>query len=78
VLRGGTRIETPAGDGVVTSGSFSPSLGVSIAFARIPAGVEAEELQAEIRGRKLPVRVVRPVFVRNGESQIERAGSGTV
>ncbi|MBS3800265.1 MAG: glycine cleavage system aminomethyltransferase GcvT, partial [Thioalkalivibrio sp.] len=70
--------ETPAGDGVVTSGSFSPSLGVSIAFARIPEGVDAEELQAEIRGRKLPVRVVRPVFVRNGESQIERAGSGTV
>lgn len=77
VLRGGTRIETPAGDGVVTSGSFSPSLGVSIAFARIPAGVDAEELQAEIRGRKLPVRVVKPVFVRNGEPQIERAGSRT-
>lgn len=71
VLRGGTRIETEAGDGVVTSGSFSPSLGVSIAFARIPAEVEAEQLHADIRGRKLPVRVVKPVFVRNGEPQVE-------
>ncbi|WP_019627089.1 glycine cleavage system aminomethyltransferase GcvT [Thioalkalivibrio sp. ALJT] len=71
VLRGGTRIETPVGDGVVTSGSFSPSLGVSIAFARIPAAVDAAELQADIRGRKLPVRVVKPVFVRNGEPQVE-------
>ncbi|AKJ94601.1 glycine cleavage system protein T [Thioalkalivibrio versutus] len=71
VLRGGTRIETEAGDGVVTSGSFAPSLGVSVAFARIPAGVEAEQLHADIRGRKLPVRVVKPVFVRNGEPQID-------
>ncbi len=72
VLRGGTRIVTDAGDGEVTSGSFAPSLGVSVGFARVPAAAaDAERLEAEIRGKRLPVRVVRPVFVRNGEPQIE-------
>lgn len=68
VLRGGTRIETDAGDGVVTSGSFSPTLGVSIAFARIPAASALPELAAHLRGRTVPVRVVKPPFVRHGKS----------
>jgi aminomethyltransferase len=68
VLRGGTRIETDAGDGVVTSGSFSPTLGVSIAFARIPAASAQPELVAHLRGRTVPVRAVKPPFVRHGKS----------
>ncbi|WP_043739341.1 glycine cleavage system aminomethyltransferase GcvT [Thioalkalivibrio nitratireducens] len=70
VLRGGTRIETEAGNGVVTSGSFSPTLGVSIALARIPAASANATLTAHLRGKPHPVRVVKPVFVRHGKSQI--------
>jgi aminomethyltransferase len=70
VLRGGTRIQTAVGEGIVTSGSFSPTLGVSIALARIPSASTAEMLTAELRGKALPVRVVKPVFVRHGGSKI--------
>ncbi len=54
------------GDGEITSGSYSPTLGKSIALARVPAatGVRAE---VEIRGKWYPVRVVQPTFVRHGK-----------
>jgi len=71
VLRGGTRIETPAGDGTVTSGSFSPTLGMSIALARIPAASDELELTAHLRGRTMPVRRVKPPFVRHGKSLLD-------
>lgn len=71
VLRGGTRVETDAGDGVVTSGTFSPTLGMSIALARIPAGSSQSGLMAHLRGKTLPVKVVKPPFVRHGKSQLE-------
>jgi aminomethyltransferase len=70
VLRGGTRIETDAGDGIVTSGSFSPTLGVSIALARVPAASTQSQLIAHLRGKAVPVRVVKPPFVRHGKSQL--------
>jgi aminomethyltransferase len=70
VLRGGTRIETDSGDGVVTSGTFSPTLGMSIALARIPAGASQHGLTAHLRGKALPVRMVKPPFVRRGKSQL--------
>ena len=70
VLRGGTRIQTAAGAGVVTSGSFSPTLGFSVALARIPSASTEEMLTAELRGKAVPVRVVKPVFVRHGRSKI--------
>ncbi len=54
------------GDGEVTSGSFSPTLGKSIALARVPAGT-AERAEVEIRGKWYPVRVVQPTFVRHGK-----------
>ncbi len=57
------------GDGEITSGSFSPTLGKSIALARVPAAT-AERAQVEIRGKWFPVRVVQPVFVRNGKALI--------
>jgi aminomethyltransferase len=70
VLRAHQRVVTAAGDGEVTSGSFSPTLGRSIAFARVPAGA-GERLQVEVRGRMLEARVVRPPFVRNGKPRIQ-------
>ncbi|GAB3484953.1 glycine cleavage system aminomethyltransferase GcvT [Azotobacter salinestris] len=57
------------GEGEITSGSFSPTLGKSIALARVPA-VTGERAEVEIRGRWLPVRVVRPNFVRHGKALI--------
>ena len=58
------------GSGEITSGSFSPTLGRSIALARVPAET-GERCQVEVRGRLLNARVVKPPFVRNGKAQIE-------
>ena len=66
VMRRGQRVVTPAGDGEVTSGGFSPTMNRSIALARIPATAAGSEFQVEIRGALRPVRAVRPPFVRNG------------
>jgi aminomethyltransferase len=57
------------GEGEITSGSFSPTLGKSIALARIPAGA-GERAEVEIRGRWHPVRIVKPNFVRHGRPLI--------
>ncbi|WP_413534507.1 glycine cleavage system aminomethyltransferase GcvT [Rahnella inusitata] len=52
--------------GVITSGSFSPTLGYSIALARVPAGI-GEQAIVQIRNREMPVKVTKPGFVRNGK-----------
>jgi aminomethyltransferase len=57
------------GDGEITSGSYSPTLGKSIALARVPAAT-GERAEVEIRGKWYPVRVVRPAFVRHGKTLI--------
>ena len=54
------------GEGEITSGSFSPTLGFSVAMARVPAAT-GEQADVEIRGKRVPVRVLRPSFVRNGK-----------
>lgn len=56
-----------AQEGVITSGTFSPTLGYSIALARVPASV-GESAIVPIRSREMPVRVVKPGFVRHGKS----------
>jgi aminomethyltransferase len=57
------------GEGEITSGSFSPTLGKSIALARVPADT-GERAEVEIRGKWYPVRVVQPNFVRHGKALI--------
>ena len=54
------------GEGEITSGSFSPTLGKSIALARVPAQT-GERAEVEIRGKWYPLRVVQPTFVRHGK-----------
>ena len=53
-------------EGVITSGSFSPTLGCSIALARVPAGI-GEQAIVQIRNREMPVKVTKPIFVRAGK-----------
>ncbi len=69
VLRGHQKVITKHGDGEITSGSFSPSLGVSIALARVPAATK-DSCHVEIRGKQLAARIVTPPFVRKGKSLI--------
>ncbi len=68
VLRHGQKVITAQGDGEILSGTFSPTLGKAIAFARVPAG-EPGEVRVDIRGREVPVRVVKFPFVREGKPQ---------
>ena len=67
VLRGHQKvIVEKIGEGEITSGTFSPSLKESIALARVPAKT-GDRCQVDIRGKLLDARVVKPVFVRDGQ-----------
>jgi len=70
VLRDHQKVVTDAGDGEITSGSFSPTLGRSIAFARVPAAAQGE-CQVDIRGRLVAARMVKPPFVRHGKAVVD-------
>jgi len=71
VLRAHQKVIVPdLGEGETTSGSFSPTLGMAIALARIPVG-EADRCSVEIRNKLLAARIVKPPFVRNGKAVIE-------
>ena len=72
VLRHGQKVLTPHGEGEILSGTFSPTLSKAIAFARVPAGdlpPGSDGVRVDIRGREVPVRVVRFPFVRDGQPQ---------
>ena len=70
VLRGHQSVISEAGEGEITSGTFSPTLKQSIALARVPAAIGAECV-VEIRGKRLAAEVVKYPFVRNGKSMID-------
>jgi glycine cleavage system T protein (aminomethyltransferase) len=68
VLRAHQKVAAAAGEGEITSGTFSPTLGKSIALARLPRGTAAgETVQVHVRDKKLAARVVKAPFVRNGQ-----------
>lgn len=67
VLRSHQKVKVDdIGEGEITSGSFSPTLNRSIAFARVPMGV-GDHCLVEIRGKLLRAKVVKPPFVRQGK-----------
>jgi aminomethyltransferase len=66
IMRHGQRVLTAAGEGVITSGGFSPTMERSIALARVPLAAEGQ-VQVEIRGVAKAARLVKPPFVRHGK-----------
>ena len=71
VLRSHQKVQTPLGDGEITSGTFSPSLELSIGLARLPKGITiGSNVTVLIRDKTLQARIVKPHFVRKGKSLI--------
>jgi aminomethyltransferase len=71
VLRSHQKVRvSEVGEGEVTSGTFSPTLGRSIGLARVPSATKAI-VEVQVRGRFLPARVVRPPFVRHGKVLVQ-------
>lgn len=71
VLREGIKVLNDHGDtGIITSGTFSPSLKCSIAIARVPINT-GDKVQVELRGELKPARVVKLPFVRLGKKVFE-------
>jgi aminomethyltransferase len=54
-------------EGEITSGSFSPTLGYSIALARIPNSKQ-NTAEVEIRNKRVKVAIVKPPFIKNGKT----------
>lgn len=69
VLREGMTLVIPnVGEGMLTSGTFSPTLKHAIGIARVPIDAK-DHAQVEIRGTLADVRIVKLPFVRNGHKQ---------
>ena len=71
VLRAHQVVHTTHGEGEITSGTFTPTLGKSIALARVPAAVVVGDgVHVAVRDKRLAARVVKPPFVRNGKALV--------
>jgi aminomethyltransferase len=62
--------EDGAAIGEITSGTFSPTLNQSIAMARVTGEIK-DSCFVEMRGKMLPVKVIKLPFVRNGKKQFD-------
>ncbi|MDO4450456.1 MAG: glycine cleavage system aminomethyltransferase GcvT [Moraxella sp.] len=71
VMRAGMEVVTDSGNGITTSGVFSPSLNQSIAIARVPADFNGDTAKVIMRGKEVEVRVLKLPFVRNGKKQFD-------
>ncbi|MDP3267680.1 MAG: glycine cleavage system aminomethyltransferase GcvT [Legionella sp.] len=66
IMRHGQKVIVPGcGDGVITSGSYSPTLEQSIAFARVPVET-GDTVMVDIRGKHIPAKVSKPRFIKQG------------
>lgn len=68
VLRAHQKVIVPGVEatGEITSGTFSPTLGYSIAMARVPKEI-GDTCLVEMRNKQVEVKVIKPSFVRNGK-----------
>lgn len=67
IMRAHMKVFTAQGEGETTSGTMSPTMGVSIAFARLPLGVQIGDIvEVEIRSKRLKAEVCKLPFVRQG------------
>jgi aminomethyltransferase len=69
IIRRHQAVSTDRGRGETTSGGFGPTLGRSIALARVPAG-SAGRVSVDIRGKPVAARIVKTPFVRHGRALI--------
>jgi aminomethyltransferase len=69
IMRHGQRVLTACGEGIITSGGFSPTMEVSIALARVPMAAEGD-CDIDIRGKRVAARIVKAPFVRNGKIKV--------
>ena len=68
VLRAHQKVRTAKGEGEITSGTVSPTLGKSIALARMPRGTApGEKVHVIVRDKPLAALVVKAPFVRHGK-----------
>ena len=68
VLRPHQQVLTPTGEGIVTSGTFSPTMQKAIALARLPLdSAIGDMVEVVIRDKRHAARVVKPPFVRHGK-----------
>lgn len=68
IMRHGQKVVVEGhGDGIITSGSYSPTLECSIALARVPVETE-NQVFVDIRGKLIPAEVTKPRFVKNGKA----------
>ena len=66
VMRAGQKIFVEGvGEGIITSGTYSPILNRSIAFGRVPVKTE-KQCSIEIRGKRLQAEITKPRFIQNG------------
>ncbi|MFY0665298.1 MAG: glycine cleavage system aminomethyltransferase GcvT [Natronospirillum sp.] len=71
IMRAGQTVHFADGQtGIITSGTFSPTLEKSIAFARVPRG-QSGQCNVDVRGKALPARIVKLPFVRQGQPVVE-------
>ena len=66
VIRDHQKVKTNLGEGEVTSGTFSPTMGKAIALASVPPGSE-EICEIQMRNKWVFAKIVRPPFVRNNK-----------
>ncbi|SFV88574.1 Aminomethyltransferase (glycine cleavage system T protein) [hydrothermal vent metagenome] len=66
VIRDHQKVVTNIGEGEVTSGTFSPTIGKAIALASVPKGSEGL-CEIEMRNKQVSAKIVKPPFVRNGK-----------
>ena len=72
VLRSHQLVRSEHGEGMTTSGSFAPTLGCSIALARVPLAVTiGDVVQVQIRDKWLAAKVVKYPFVRLGKNLVQ-------